>query len=137
MNLVTEKYVSILAELGTINSECQSRVLRDHLQRYYGSKIAFRKQREVNKPLLLIHTSTSTEDLVNTLIHEQSRDERLLEVDDISHESHFLNSLHTIAAKIRSDLKSTPGHKGYENLNLDSAECCVPHSLYLLMKWIL
>ena len=72
-----------------------------------------------------------------TLVRRDQQETISLEDDDIDHESHFLNCLHIVATKLKADLKSTPGHQGYDNLNTEAAEQCVPTSLYLLIKWIL
>ena len=49
----------------------------------------------------------------------------------------FLKSLLHVASKISADLRETPGHVGFDNLTRDSAEKCIPDSLYMLMKWII
>ena len=51
--------------------------------------------------------------------------------------SHIYIPLNIVASKIRADLQSTPGHIGYDNLTRESAENCIPDSLYTLVKWII
>ena len=49
----------------------------------------------------------------------------------------FMQSLNHVASTIHADLKATQGYCGYDNLGMQSAESCVPDSLYILVKWIL
>jgi len=36
-----------------------------------------------------------------------------------------------------TDLRSTPGHLGYDDLTIAAALNCIPDSLYLLIKWMM
>ena len=49
----------------------------------------------------------------------------------------LLQSLHHVATEIRSNLQQTAGHNGYDNITTESAQQCVPDSLYMLLKWII
>lgn len=136
MDAVHEKYISLQRHAGIVNPSIQVRTLKQKLEKHYGSQILFRKQRQLNQPQLLIPAKTTTEDVVALTLRD--REENISpDDDDIDHESYFIQCLHTVATKLRADLSNTAGHQGYDNLNIEAAEQCVPTSLYLLIKWIL
>lgn len=129
MDNVTEKYVSLMAAEGIENATCRPIILRQKLRRHYGDQIAFRRQRQSNQPLLLMSASVTT-DIAVSLLVESTQDVDLLP-ETFTTESSFLHALHTVVTKIRSDLKQTAGHQGFDNLTTKSAEACIPNSLYL------
>lgn len=133
MELVVEKYVSFMSVDAITDPSCRTHVLKQKLQRHYGDRIVFRKQRQSNQPLLLMPSSTTTDDAIGKLME---RTPETLEPEEISPESHFLYCLHTVATKLKADMKIADGHKGYDDLNQEAEEKCTPTSLYLLMKWI-
>ena len=61
----------------------------------------------------------------------------MMEINEPNPYNSFINSLNAVAAKIRADLQSTPGHIGYDKLTRENVEKCIPDSLYTLVKWII
>ena len=134
MDSVVEKYVSLMSVDAIPDPSCRTHVLKQKLQRHYADRIVFRKQRQANQPLLLMASSATTDDAIGMLMERFPEE---LEPDEISPESHFLCCLHTVTTKLKADMKIAGGHKGYDDLNQEAEEKCIPTSVYLLMKWII
>ncbi len=67
---------------------------------------------------------------------ESILDDSMTSSDQEDRQSILLRSMHSVATKIKADLKATKGHQGYDHLTNESAVACVPDSLYMLLKWI-
>ena len=139
MDDICTKYSQLLTKTGKEDSACRSHKLKENLSNYFGDNICFRRERNRNQPLL-VFPAVSCGEAVEAL---KIASEKLQETEMVnsgineSSSSPFLKSLLHVASKISADLRETPGHVGFDNLTRDSAEKCIPDSLYMLMKWII
>ena len=138
MDDICTKYSQLLTETGNEDSACRSHRLKQKLSNYFGDNICFRRQRNRNQPLL-VFPAVSCGEVVEAL---KIATKKLQETDgelriNESPSSPFLKSLLHVASKLSADLRETPGHVGFDNLTRDSAEKCIPDSLYMLIKWII
>ena len=140
MDDILHKYNTLLLEKGN-TTPSTSRTLRKKLSNHFGSGILFRKQRNPSHPILLFPSVSAGEAVEALKIATDKVKESEMEMDDTDDHRHdhqtLLHSFHHVASVLHNDLKNTPGHKGYDNLNVQAAEKCVPDSLYLLLKWII
>ena len=140
MDDVCSKYCQLLAVNGHTDASCRSHSMKERLSNHFGNAVSFRRQRNMNQPLLTFPNVSSgvaveaLKDVTDTLQETDILDETL---QSPHHFPSFWHSLFHVATKIHADLKVTPGHSGFDNLNQEAMEKCIPDSLYMLMKWIL
>ena len=79
-------------------------------------------------------SSTTTEDAISMLAEQTPE---TLGAVEMNHEPNFLYCLHIVATKLRADMKMTDRHKGYDDLNQEAEEKCIPKSVFMLIKWIM
>ena len=92
----------------------------------------------MNQPLLIWGAISTGEDIEALKMATSKLEEvHMIEINEPNPYSSFINSLNTVATKIRADLQSTPGHIGYDKLTRENVEKCIPDSLYTLVKWII
>ncbi len=142
MNDVNDQYRNLLDQEGLTNPKSYSHRLKDRLEAHYGAKITLRRMCDKTQPLLLF-LSGSAGDAVEALkiardnFNEESKlDDSMTSSGQEDQQSILLRSMHSVATKIKADLKATKGHQGYDHLTNGSAVACVPDFLYMLLTWI-
>ena len=137
MDNVCAKYSELLGESSETATTLRTHHLKNKLISHFGDKICFRRQRTKNQPLLLF-PNVSCGEAVEALKHvtDTLQEKETMDFSESAqpHIQTFMQSLNNVASTIHADLKATQGYCGYDNLGMESAESCVPNSLYIQVK---